>query len=536
MTLKVGSKVNDKYEILKVINSGGMSTVYIALDIRLNKNWAIKEILKKNSRKSEVEYKSLLTEINILKNLDHVYLPRIVDILENSERIFVVMDYIEGKTLYDIVSNEGSLPQDRVVRWGKQLATALGYLHSQNPPIIYRDMKPENIMLQPNGNIKLFDFGASRTFEGEESWKTTPLGTKGYAAPERLKGSIDFGVFDVRSDIYELGMTLYHLLTGHDPRSKKYPIKKITEWNPTLNKGLEKIIDKMTAYDPNNRYQSTEELMYDLNNYQELDIDYRKKLLTKLKTVVITGVSSLIMFAFSGVGYYANAVTVTNSYEDKLQQASQQSDPTLAIEATHIKDDDLEAYNLMINIFKQDDVFTNVEEAEFLGSLTPNLSKLEGKEGYGDFAYNISKLYFYYGDNAEKAMRWAKSSLRSDPSNRAQVNNLYKLASFQMNLENGKIDKSLKEYWGILSKSIYNLDDASMVNLKNISLVYSLIDKHGSELRKTGVNLSQVSNVLDKIDSYLSSVQTHTKTGKQLKMKLSKSEGAIVQKAVKAFK
>ena len=150
----VGEIIDGKYEILKLIGSGGMSKVYLAMDRRLNKQWAVKEITKRaRDMNNEVVIQSAIAEANMIKKLDHPALPRIVDIIENGDMIFVIMDYIEGETLGSVLMAEGPQPQELVAEWALQLCEVLDYLHTRTPSIIYRDMKPDNIMLKPDGNI-----------------------------------------------------------------------------------------------------------------------------------------------------------------------------------------------------------------------------------------------------------------------------------------------------------------------------------------------------------------------------------------------
>ena len=284
MATKVGTVLDGKYEILKQIGKGGMSIVYLAMDKRLNKQWAVKEIRKTASGKNnEVVVNSLLAEANLMKRLDHPALPRIVDIIDNGQTIYVIMDYIEGESLGKILKEYGAQPQEQVLDWAKQLCDVLEYLHSQKPPIIYRDMKPDNVMLKPEGNLKVIDFGIAREYKEKNLADTTILGTRGYAPPEQ-HGSRQT---DVRSDIYALGMTMHNLLTGADPRNADYMYAPIRQWNLELSGGLERIIDKCTALDPEDRYQNCSELMYALEHYEEEDGAYKKKQKRKLASFII---------------------------------------------------------------------------------------------------------------------------------------------------------------------------------------------------------------------------------------------------------
>ena len=201
----VGTIIEGKYEILKEIGRGGMSVVYLANDTHLNRNWAVKEVRKKgNGKNDEIVVNSLLAEANMVKRLDHPALPRIVDIIDNGSTIYIVMDFIEGESLDKILNEYGAQPEDKVIEWAMQICDVLSYLHSQKPPIIYRDMKPANLMLKPNGNISIIDFGIAREYKEQNLADTTVLGTKGYAPPEQYSGQTD-----PRSDIFALGMTIY---------------------------------------------------------------------------------------------------------------------------------------------------------------------------------------------------------------------------------------------------------------------------------------------------------------------------------------
>lgn len=280
---EIGTVIEGKYEILREIGKGGMSVVYLAMDTHLNKQWAVKEIRKRGSGKNdEIVVNSLLAEANLMKRLDHPALPRIVDIIDNGVTIFVVMDYIEGESLDKILKEYGPQPEEKVIAWAKQLCDALSYLHSQKPPIIYRDMKPANVMLKPEGTIKIIDFGIAREYKEQKMADTTVLGTKGYAPPEQYSGQTD-----ARSDIYALGMTLHHLLTGIDPRSGE-AYAPVRMWNPQLSEGIELIIDKCVQPAAENRYQNCQDLQYDLEHPELITKGYKKKQKRKLRLFAVT--------------------------------------------------------------------------------------------------------------------------------------------------------------------------------------------------------------------------------------------------------
>lgn len=259
----IGKTIDAKYEVLKLIGRGGFYTTYLVKDVRVNKVWAMKVCDKKNRHYSPAMKETILTEPYMMQKLNHPAIPKVVDIIEDEDSIFIVRDYIEGETLETIVRMYGAQPADKVIEWGKQMCSALSYLHSQDPPLIYRDMKPANVILKPDGTIKFIDFGIMRAYKPNQSSDTCCLGTKGYAAPEQFGGSQT----DDRTDIFGLGMTMFRLVTGLNPTEPPYEIKPICLVNPNLPKGLEYIISKCTRPNPAERYQSCDELMADLNNY-----------------------------------------------------------------------------------------------------------------------------------------------------------------------------------------------------------------------------------------------------------------------------
>ena len=299
--LEIGSLVDGKYKILNKVGQGGMSVVYLAMNEKANKQWAVKEVRKDGIKDFEVVKQGLVAETDILKKLNHPHLPSIIDVIDTEDSFIIIMDYIQGNSLNKALDEYGAQPQEYVIEWAKQLCDVLGYLHTRNPAIIYRDMKPANVMLKPDGNVTLIDFGTAREFKEKNLADTTCLGTVGYAAPEQFGG---MGQTDARTDIYCLGATLYHLVTGMNPCEPPYEIKPIRQINPALSSGLERIIQKCTQRDPNDRYQSAAELMYALDHYEEIDDRYRKKQKKKFGLFLTASVLTLSFATISAFGYF----------------------------------------------------------------------------------------------------------------------------------------------------------------------------------------------------------------------------------------
>lgn len=259
----IGKVIEDKYELLKVLGKGGTFTVYLAMNKKLNKQCAVK-VCKKNAKNS-VAIDMAMQEVNMMKIFDYPSIPKIIDFAEDFEYIYIIQEYIFGETLDSILKKNGSMSECAAVDLAKQLCKTLGYLHNLNPPYIYRDLKPRNIMIQPDGSVKLIDFGTAMVYDSLKDRDDCILGTKGYAAPEQF-----IGKSDPRSDIYALGITMYHIVTGIAPNEPPYEIKPIRQINPSLSRGLEAIIIRCTETNPNERYQNCDELFADLKNYLNL--------------------------------------------------------------------------------------------------------------------------------------------------------------------------------------------------------------------------------------------------------------------------
>lgn len=254
--MNVGDVFDNRYRIVDMLGQGGMSKVYLAENTKLGTFWAIKQVSKKSEPGMDFR-----VEPNILKRLEHPALPRIYDILEDEDNIYIIVDYIEGTPLDKKLSEEGRFNEGVVTGWASELCRALDYLHSCKPnPIIYRDMKPSNIILAKSGRLKLIDFGISREYKLQSDNDTVYIGTRGYAAPEQY-GS---GQTGVASDIYSLGVTLYQLLTGKSPNEPPYEIKPVRYFDKSLSREIEGIICKCTRQNPSERYQSASELLKDL--------------------------------------------------------------------------------------------------------------------------------------------------------------------------------------------------------------------------------------------------------------------------------
>ncbi len=368
--LRIGSLIDGKYKILNKVGQGGMSVVYLAMNEKANKQWAVKEVRKDGIKDFEVVKQGLVAEIDILKKLNHPSLPSIIDVIDTDDSFIIIMDYIQGNSLNKALEEYGAQPQEYVIEWAKQLCDVLGYLHSRTPAIIYRDMKPANVMLKPDGNVTLIDFGTAREFKEKNLADTVCLGTIGYAAPEQFGG---MGQTDARTDIYCLGATLYHLVTGKNPCEPPYEIKPIREINPSLSAGLERIILRCTRQNPDERYQSAAELMYALEHYDEIDDKYRRKQKGKLSAFITTTALAVIFGLVSLWGNSAANQKNSENYDIILSEAASAEDYYRAILTDPTRQ---EAYD-QLNEFLISDYSLTQAEGQVLTKLSLGLEQTD---------------------------------------------------------------------------------------------------------------------------------------------------------------
>lgn len=275
---------HQKYKVLEEIGRGGMGTVYRVYDLHLGMEWAMKEIRLELGEKKEREQTNTEAEIRMLKKVNNVHFPRIVEVFIEEKALFLVMDLIHGKSLEQLICQEGTLSDAMLASVGIQIAEALVYLHTQQPQILYLDLKPSNIMLEENGTIKLIDFGSvlqldktdlsvcASHIEERNNHKTLSIsGTYGFASPEQLLQSDKEVLLDTRSDIYSLGATLFYLAVRKKVGYGKDRVTSIRVWQPSKSEGIDKIIAKCLKERPQNRYQTMEELHHNLMHYKELE-------------------------------------------------------------------------------------------------------------------------------------------------------------------------------------------------------------------------------------------------------------------------
>ena len=266
-TLPKGTVLQGRYEIIRTVAIGGMSIVYQARDKRFTKVarlCAVKEMINSapDPHLRELGIQNFEREANILATLSHPAIPKIFDCFSEGNRSYLILEFIEGQDLESLLQRTASfLPEEQIISWAIQICDVLSYIHSHKPnPIIFRDVKPSNIMLNNQDRIVLIDFGIAKVFQTGQ--KGTMIGTEGYSPPEQYKG-----IAEPRGDIYALGATMHHLLTQRDPRHEPpftfhdYPPRSL---NPEVSERLEAVVMKALQYEIEDRYSTAEEMKFAL--------------------------------------------------------------------------------------------------------------------------------------------------------------------------------------------------------------------------------------------------------------------------------
>ena len=540
--LEIGSLVDGKYKILSEIGHGGMSVVYMAINEKANKTWAVKEVRKDGKMDFNTVRQGLMAEIETLKKLKHPNLPSIVDVIEDEDSFIIVMDYIEGRSLDKIIEENGAQPESFVVEWAKQLCDVFGYLHSRTPAIIYRDMKPANVMLKPDGNIMVIDFGTAKNYEIDLG-ETTGIGTIGYAAPEQYIGS-GLGRTDARTDIYCLGITLYHLLTNVDPCKNLISDKSIRAVNPALSHGLDAIIKKCTEHQPDDRYQTCAELMYDLENYEILEPLYKKKQKRKLGSFLITILLSILLAIGGFVLNLTAAQMATDTYATRIDDAAKTNDYDAKVDiyqeciAIPNKAGEKEAYLGLIQAFKENDSVFSVDEGKLLEKLIKNnkAALQENPENYTEMCFETGKLYWYYYDyadgsqiaKAKSSIEWFQDVIDNAPEGYenlgmakvyANIGIFYRDITTNITEANdkGKYKPLFENLTELMTSVAADENESEIVRLELIELTRGAIQQYATKFKVDGITEEQLTELYNSVANTVNSIETTADKTDELK-------------------
>lgn len=259
----INNVVGGRYYVLKQIGTGGHSDVYKVRDVYLGTFYAMKRYITSDPANKEHLLEGMEKELNALKHCSHPVLPKIFNLIKEEESFFLIMEYVEGINLKEYVAKKGTLKKKMLKNVMEQVCSGLYYLHSLEPPIIYRDLKPSNIILKDDGSIKLIDFGIAKRYSRDVADEVA-LGSRGFAAPEQFGDARGVGLFntDIRTDIYGIGTTMYYLLTKRSYRERVFSLK--------VRGSVKKIIRKCTQVNPDKRYQNCIAVLCDIKSLHNI--------------------------------------------------------------------------------------------------------------------------------------------------------------------------------------------------------------------------------------------------------------------------
>ena len=325
--ITAGTILQNRYLIEKQIGTGGMGRVYVAVDRRFENRVAIKETFYKDEGLRE----AFEREARLLNGLHHPVLPHVSDYFTEGSEYFLVMEYIEGDDLHEILKRDGEKKKKKVLRWSEQMLDALDYLHSQNPPIIHRDIKPQNLKITARGDVVLLDFGLAKLNADDTTGAVSVFGySRAYSPLEQIQGT---GT-DARSDIFALAATAFHLLTGKQPidvlsraaaiiGGNQDPLQRASELRSEIPASVDQILQKALSLNPSERFASAKEVLQTLKaalNDSVLAIDFPENTAQKMDEV--ENFPALQEFAKTA----ANSLTQPNAAAESDNQSFQFSD------------------------------------------------------------------------------------------------------------------------------------------------------------------------------------------------------------------
>ncbi len=369
--LKSGDIINNTYMIDSEIGSGALGVVYKAVHIRLEKYVVLKKI-----KSDKVSYSQIRIEVDTLKQYKHAYLPNVYDYMEYEGDIYTVMDYIDGCDMKKLKESGYRFDQQDLIKWLRQLCSVLNYLHTNKMPIVHSDIKPDNILIDSDGNVCLIDFNIAGG-----------LGmTREYASPEQfalvsmyLAGDQDAYLYsiDSRSDIYSLGATFYYLMTSVTPDVQWYDMPRLTDYKDLpYSDTLMEIVERMKCYDINKRFQSAQEVLGALDNIKRSDFRYKRYIIMQ----VIAAIIFVVLLVF-GVRMILHGFSVLHHDEfyaeyEEINRLYKKNDYQATID---------QGYDLL-NSTKYQDIITDKEIGEIF--------YIMGNCAYNDEDYSSAVHYF----------------------------------------------------------------------------------------------------------------------------------------------
>jgi len=516
---EIGDIIAGRYKILEEIKKGGMSVVYLAMDMELKGTWALKEVRSQDKSK----YDKALREARLMSEFKCRGIPLVVNILEYEKKqlAYIVMEYIPGKSLQDIMNERGkNLSEDFVVHAAIAVSDILNYLHTNDPPVIHRDIKPANIIYdESDKSFWLLDFGEAKLLNPESDKDERATGTPEFMAPEQY--SEKYGgeqCSNQLSDIFSLGASMFYMITGRVGARSTVNNQYYSIWDidNKVSSTINKIVGKTMMFKQADRYQNILELKEALVECTEEVQKGIKAARKNIKRSAIIFSMSLIML-ISGAVFQGIAKNQDNqSYDNLIASASSQSgdiDKKIkdALSAIELKPDKLEPYILLRELYESDGKFTIEEEAKFQAVITPNKSMLQTLSDYSDFAYQVGIMYLiYYTQSSEayiKAIDWF-SDVKNDYQSAAEV--YLKIGEFDRDitkkLSTGEESGEFLAQWQSLDDALTQAGNQNndLLQMSICKKAISAIDEYCMKFKKDGVKKNDMENMFEKIKLYIS--------------------------------
>ena len=377
-----GTILNNTYQIIKPIGSGGVGIIYLGYHLNLQKHVVIKKVKDHCSGLMNNRI-----EVDILKSLHHTYLPQVYDFLEIDDGIFTVMDYISGHDLMYYLESGYQFPEEQIVLWMKQLCEVLAYLRSRKPPIIHCDIKPGNIMITDEGNICLIDFNIS--LDGENNKDLVGLSGL-YASPEQVKkaeykmryGSGDKVKIDQRTDIFSLGAVFYYIMTGIKPNVREQEVISLRYMDHLYNDELANIVDKAMETDPAKRFKSAEKMLDALEHMEKWNTECIRRMRRGAIVGGVTGCLALVLLCAGILGYrekkkedrYYEQIQAAKRYLNEADYEKMISAYEMAIE---LKPEDPDAYIGLVEYYLEEGEYYEAKSIARTGLIKTNNKRLQ---------------------------------------------------------------------------------------------------------------------------------------------------------------
>lgn len=600
--LQVGTMLDEgRYTVVRILKTnGGMSNVYLVRNTVTGNLFFMKQVVDFESASALLkqkgigftaveeeairrEQRSLVNEVNVLKHIaNHTNLTQVpvVDFhaVDKSlgSRFMISTWFSNTHTLDSVISErrkaEVNLFEESVIEENVQiilsLCSIIGQLHQGKYPVIYRDVKPSNVLVDKSlsgsaarvdssARMYLVDFGISEVMTQPSQRARELTGTVGFYAPEqmRLEGS-QLPVLDVRSDIYSLGCTLYNLLTGYRPNDK-FPFKDengeqvlkpiqhegepvdLYKFSVKFPEGLRRVILKCTQPKVSKRYSSVAELMADVQDYRLQDQQVRSQFKRKQMIVRSLFGVSLLLAASSATAALAASYQANMEYTSAVQQAQRSSSPQDYVRAIGMRPSEMKPYFGLVSALRADGVFSSEDEKLLLDAVSPHLGELKSRPDFGDLAYQIGSLYWFYYDSGSGAgaedslvrgqalsVSWfddalqAFSSSDSNSSHVAEARLYSAVGRFHRDIASSIRESSdsgkYKAVWDSLQSS-QSLGGNDVVNVqRNLTFAY-LIDSYGEALVSDGVSLEEIEAKVKDVQMFVDNFRQSPTASKSVK-------------------